>query len=134
MLNSKNVKNLHKTCHVESKLYLVCFDRHILNLLFYFNFCIPSLFLVNGPQEIYVNLGCLKCISGMNLSPANKRFFIILFILYLQNRISSAIGNLLKIFSFISKLLNIQLCSLVNLYFFTATNHTLIKPLYFTAL
>ena len=30
----------------------------------------------------YVNMGCLKCISGINLSPANKNLFTISSILY----------------------------------------------------
>ena len=28
---------------------------------------------VNDPQALYVNLGCLKCISGINLSLDNKK-------------------------------------------------------------
>ena len=48
----------------------------------YLNFFILSLFLVNGPEILYANPGCLKCISGMTLSPANKSLFIIAFILY----------------------------------------------------
>ena len=49
------------------------------------NFCVLSLFLVNSVQEVCVNLdlpctaGCLKYISGMNLSPANKNLFTISF-------------------------------------------------------
>ena len=38
---------------------------------------ILSLILVTGPQDLYGNQGCLKCISGINLSPANKNVFII---------------------------------------------------------
>ena len=34
-------------------------------------FCILFLFLVNGSQVLQVNPGCLKCVSGMNLSLAN---------------------------------------------------------------
>ena len=51
------------------------------------SFCIFSLFLVNGSHALYVNPGCFKCISAMNLSPANKNFVIILLILYPQNEI-----------------------------------------------
>ena len=36
------------------------------------NFYTPYFFIVNGPQALYVNPGCLKCVSGMNLSLANK--------------------------------------------------------------
>ena len=46
------------------------------------NFWILSLFFVNGQQALYVNLGCLKYISGINLSPANKNLINILFNLY----------------------------------------------------
>ena len=38
----------------------------------YLNFCILCLFLVDGPQALYVNPGWLKRISDMNLFPANK--------------------------------------------------------------
>ena len=46
-------------------------------------FFIRSLFLVNGPQALHVYPGCLKCISGINLPPANKNLLTISFILYL---------------------------------------------------
>ena len=36
---------------------------------------------MNGPQALYVNPGCLKCISNINLSPANKSLLAIAFIL-----------------------------------------------------
>ena len=35
-----------------------------------------SFFLVNGPQALYVNPGCFKCISGINLSPPNKTYLL----------------------------------------------------------
>ena len=41
---------------------------------------------MNGPQALYLNLGCLKCISGINLSPANKNLFINGFILYYKEK------------------------------------------------
>ena len=68
--------------HVENKFYLIRFDKYILNHLFSLIPFILSLFLVNGPQGLYVNPGFLKCISSINLSPANKNLFIISFILY----------------------------------------------------
>ena len=34
-----------------------------------------------GPPALYVNSGCLKCISGMNLSPASKILFVISFVI-----------------------------------------------------
>ena len=34
---------------------------------------------------MYVNPGCLKCISSLNLSLAKKELFVVSFILYLQN-------------------------------------------------
>ena len=37
------------------------------------------MFFVNGPQALYVNPGCLKCISCLNLSPANKNLCAISF-------------------------------------------------------
>ena len=48
----------------------------------YLNFCIVSLFLVNGKQALYVNAavhvaGYLKLISDANVSPANKSLFTI---------------------------------------------------------
>ena len=49
----------------------------------FFNFCILSLLLLNGQQELYVNPGCLTCNSGINLSPVIKNVFTISFILYL---------------------------------------------------
>ena len=42
-------KNLHKSCHFESKLYLVRFNKGIVFL----NFRALSLLLVNGPQVLY---------------------------------------------------------------------------------
>ena len=70
--------------HVGNKLYLVRFDECILNILFLqvFGFLL-CFFFVNGPEEFYVNPGCLKCISGTNLSPANKNLLIVSFIFYL---------------------------------------------------
>ena len=35
---------------------------------------------MNGPQALQVNPGCFKCISDINLSPANKTLLTILFI------------------------------------------------------
>ena len=61
------------------KLYLGHFYKYIVNLKF-----LDSLFLfLNGPQALYVNPGCLKYISGIKLSPANKILFTLSFILYL---------------------------------------------------
>ena len=37
-------------------------------------------FSVNGPQALYVNPDCIQCISGINLSPANKKIFTVQFI------------------------------------------------------
>ena len=48
------------------------------------NFWILSLFFVNDLQALHVNLGCrLKCISGINLSHANKNLLTLSFILHL---------------------------------------------------
>ena len=72
-----NLKNLHQPYHAEKKLYLTHFCKYILHLLFFFNFWILSLSSVNGPQTLSVNPGCFKCISGINLSPANKNVFTV---------------------------------------------------------
>ena len=50
------------------------------------NFFILYLFLVNGSQALYGNPGCLKCISGIDTSPANKNLLIISSILHFQNK------------------------------------------------
>ena len=50
---------------------------------------------MNGPQTLDENPGCLKCISGINLSSADKNLFTIAFILYFQNKVL-AIGKSLK--------------------------------------
>ena len=57
----------------------------------------------------------LKCISGVNLSPANKSLFIISFVIYLENKIEPAEGILVQ-GVFIPKLLNYPpaSCSLIN--------------------
>ena len=47
------------------------------------NFFILSLFLVNAPQALYINPGCLKRISGIHLSRANENLRTISFIFYL---------------------------------------------------
>ena len=61
---------------------------------------------MNGPQALYVNPGCFKCSSGINLSPANKGIFTIAFILYFQNKVF-IIGKSFIISTFVPvKLLN----------------------------
>ena len=42
-----------------------------------------SLFLVNGPQAVCLTFGCLRWISSMNLSPANKKLLVISFLFYI---------------------------------------------------
>ena len=71
VLLSKSLKS-SSSRHAEIKLYLVRVDKSIL-LNSFFDL------LVNGLQALYVNLGRLKCISGVNVSPANKNLFIISF-------------------------------------------------------
>ena len=44
---------------------------------------------MNGPQAPYVNPGCFKCISGINLCLANKSLFTITFIFYFLNKMFS---------------------------------------------
>ena len=71
-----------KIYHAESKLYLVCFGKYILNLLF-----ILSWFLVNDAQTLYVDLGLpgiagyRKYILGTNSSRVNKNVFTISLVL-----------------------------------------------------
>ena len=68
-----------------------------------------------GSHALYVNRDCLKCILGMNLPPTNKNLFIILFILYPQNKIEPNMGTSFKgILN--AKLLNNPLdsCSLID--------------------
>ena len=84
-----------------------CFK--LLHLLFVFSLWFTAL------SE---NLGCLKCISGMNLSHANKTLLTISFILCLQNKRRPTKVILLK-FVCIPKLLSNPLasCSLRSLDF-----------------
>ena len=51
----------------------------------------------NFMANALVNRGCFKCISSINLSPANNNLFTISFILYLQNK-SPNIGTYLTVF------------------------------------
>ena len=46
-------------------------------------FVFSKWFLVNSKFFLYVNPRCLKCISGRNLTPANKNLFTFSFIKYL---------------------------------------------------
>ena len=113
-----------------------------MNLLVSLNFWILFLLFVNCPQVLHVNLGCLKCISGINLSPPNKKLFPISFILYLvltclmllkQKR--TYWRNLKDVF--IPKIHNNPLnsCCLINFdFFYYHTLHILIKALFFRVL
>ena len=71
--------------------------------------------LVDDPQALYVNAGCFKCISGMNLYPPNESFLIVSFSFYILKRTSPTTGMWLGDV-FIGKLSNNQLtsCSLTN--------------------
>ena len=72
-----------KTYHTENKLYLICFDKYLKSPpKSSLNSFISSLFLVNGPEALSVNLDYFKCISGINLSTDNKDLFTIAFILH----------------------------------------------------
>ena len=88
---------------------------------------------MKGPQELYINPGCLKYISGISLSPANKNLFIIPFTLYFY-RIAFNMGKSLRIGNFIPvKLPNNPLvsCSLrISTFYYYALN-ILIKELFF---
>ena len=61
----------------ESKPYLDRFDKNISNHLLFIFFFTLSLLLENDSQAQQVNPSCLKCISGINLSPANKNLLTI---------------------------------------------------------
>ena len=50
---------------------------------------------MNGPEALYVNAGCFRLMSGMNLSFANKNLFTISFIVYLW-KTAPNIGILFK--------------------------------------
>ena len=88
--------------------------------------------MVNDPQALFVNPGCLKCISGINLYPAIKKMFTISFFQYLVltclmllNNLGPTKGILLK-GVFIPKLLNNPLasCCLINFdYLLSHTAH-----------
>ena len=63
---------------------------------------------MNGSQTLDENPGCLKCISGINLSSADKNLFTIAFILYFQNKVL-AIGKSLRIGTFVpGNLINVD--------------------------
>ena len=123
---------------------VVRFGKYILNLLF-FNFLYSLyLFFVNDRQALYENPSCLKCILGISLSPAYKKFFTISFILYilllyLENKTGPTKEILLK-GVFIPKLLNIPLAfySLINFDFLLShtahSDKTIIFPFYLLAL
>ena len=63
-------------------MYIYTYRESPVSLIFIFF----SLFLVNDPEALKLNLACLKFISGMNLSPVHKSFFTTSFTLYLQNK------------------------------------------------
>ena len=67
------LRQIFKPCHVESKFYLIRFDKYIMKPLF---------FASSKWYTSTVNLGRLKCISRMTLSPANKNIFTISSISY----------------------------------------------------
>ena len=87
------------------------------------NYWILSLFFVNGPQTLDVNLSCLKCISDISLLPANKNLLTISFILYFQNKRGPTKGIVLKRI-FIPKLLNNPLAFYCLINFDFLLSHT----------
>ena len=56
---------------------------------------------MNGPQGLYGNPGCFKCIFGINVFYANKSLFTIAFIIYFSDKVF-LIGKTLRIGTFIS--------------------------------
>ena len=73
-----NIEN--KPCLVYSCGYIYIYIYIYIKSPVALNFCILVLLFVNGLQALYINPCCLKYISGMNLSPANKNFLIMLFV------------------------------------------------------
>ena len=108
-----------------------------MNLLLLWIFVFFLCFFVNGPQAQYGNLGCLKCISGIYLYPANKRFmyYFIHFISYIKLLIPLKKEDLLKEFSLKVPLflLNnlLYFCSLINFDALLTRTDIFIKALFF---
>ena len=48
--------------------------------MFKFKFKFLSQYIVIDPQPLQINPGCLKCNSGINLSPVNKKKLMVFFI------------------------------------------------------
>ena len=84
LFSEANLQNLHKPYHVESNLHLAHFYRYIFSPPFLCIFEFYFLFLLNLSQAPHINSGFLKCISGINLSPANQDLLTIPFVLYLN--------------------------------------------------
>ena len=57
-------------------LFAVDFDKNIFEYPVSLNFCILPLFLVYGPQALYVNPGYFKWTSGINKNVFAISFFI----------------------------------------------------------
>ena len=114
---------------------IFCFFKHF----------ILSLHFANGLKALFVNPGYLKCISGINLSPANKNMFTISFILYLLltclilSKQKGAFSLILLKGFFIPKLLNNPLasCCLISFHFllshFAHFDKSIILPLFVLA-
>ena len=80
-------------------------------------FFLGLLFSLNGPDSLYLNFVCIKCSSGINLTPTNKKIVnYCIHFLCSQNKISPNNDILLKGF-LITNWLNSPLasCSLTNL-------------------
>ena len=95
-------------------------------------FCIFLLLFANGPQAQYLNPGCLRCISGMNLSPANK--ILLITALIFQQKISANNGTLCKGDLIPNRLNNPPASSsIMSLYFLLlhTVDNSLIFPLLF---
>ena len=123
----------HRPYHVENKPCLFRFGRCIWVSSVSLNFYILSLIFVNGPQALCVNTGCIICISGMNVSPANKKLPIITFVLYiLSKNYQTIMVSCSKRFCLIPYWMNSLLasCSLRNLVFFYCTMQSSPKVLF----
>ena len=102
----------------------------------YLSFSILSFIFVNGPEALYLNSGCLRCVSGMIVSPVNTNLIIITFIFYsLKTKYHPIIVSFLKD-ALTLNWLNSPLASgfFINLDFLLVHTAHFNKSIYFTLL
>ena len=69
---------MSKTIFVQFVLIDVCGVSR-----FFEYFCSFFVFVKGQHKVLYVNSGCFRCISGINLSPANKTLLFVVFIVFI---------------------------------------------------